>query len=121
MLTFKEIKHLSDYRTVGPSDCRTIGLSDYRSDPGVPLKHCFYLQILDIFYSIYSTYICNYFAIVTSMIAGTLIEIRLPKTFSFLYLQAGGTEQKMSSGDTEQKISVALIISTKLDRWVYQH
>ena len=36
VLTFKEIKHLSDYRTVGlsgPSDCRTIGLSDYRSDP----------------------------------------------------------------------------------------
>ena len=45
MLTFKEIKHLSDYRTVrgtigpsdyrtvGLSDCRTIGLSDYRSDP----------------------------------------------------------------------------------------
>ena len=34
VLTFKEIKHLSDYRTIGPSDCRTIGLSDYRSDPG---------------------------------------------------------------------------------------
>ena len=33
VLTFKEIKHLSDYRTVGPSDCQTIGLSDYRSDP----------------------------------------------------------------------------------------
>jgi hypothetical protein len=33
VLTFKEIKHLSDYRTVGLSDCRTIGLSDYRSDP----------------------------------------------------------------------------------------
>jgi hypothetical protein len=40
VLTFKEIKHLSDYRTVGlsgrrtvgQSDCRTIGLSDYRSD-----------------------------------------------------------------------------------------
>jgi hypothetical protein len=55
------------------------------------------------------------------MIAGTLIEIRLPKTFSFLYLQAGGTEQNMSSGDTEQKMSVEFIISTKLDRWVYQH
>jgi hypothetical protein len=33
VLTFKEIKHLSDYRTVGLSDRRTIGLSDYRSDP----------------------------------------------------------------------------------------
>ena len=33
VLTFKEIKHLSDYRTVGLSHCRTIGLSDYRSDP----------------------------------------------------------------------------------------
>ena len=41
VLTFKEIKHLSDYRTVGLSDyrtvrlsdCRTIGLSDNRSDP----------------------------------------------------------------------------------------
>ena len=31
MLTFKEIKHVSDYRTVGPSDCRTIGPSDYRT------------------------------------------------------------------------------------------
>ena len=36
MLTFKEIKHLSDYRTVGLSDRWTVGLSDYRSDPGVP-------------------------------------------------------------------------------------
>jgi hypothetical protein len=35
VLTFKEIKNLSDYRTVGPSDCRTIGLSDYRSDPKI--------------------------------------------------------------------------------------
>jgi hypothetical protein len=25
VLTFKEIKHLSDYRTVGRSDCRIIG------------------------------------------------------------------------------------------------
>ena len=33
VLTFKEIKHLSDYRTVGLSDRRTIGLPDYRSDP----------------------------------------------------------------------------------------
>ena len=41
VLTFKEIKHLSDCRTFGLSDCRTIGpsdywtigLSDYRSDP----------------------------------------------------------------------------------------
>ena len=32
-LTFKEIKHLSDYRTVGLSDRLTIGLSDHRSDP----------------------------------------------------------------------------------------
>ena len=31
VLTFKEIKHLSDYRTVGLSDRRTIGLSDYRT------------------------------------------------------------------------------------------
>jgi hypothetical protein len=30
VLTFKEIKHLSDYRTVGLSDRRTIGLSDCR-------------------------------------------------------------------------------------------
>ena len=30
VLIFKEIKHLSDYRTVGLSDRRTIGLSDYR-------------------------------------------------------------------------------------------
>jgi hypothetical protein len=29
-LTFKEIKHLSDYRTVGLSDRRTVGLSDCR-------------------------------------------------------------------------------------------
>ena len=35
MLTFKEIKHVSDYQTVGPSDCRTIGLSDYRSNPQI--------------------------------------------------------------------------------------
>ena len=32
VLTFKEIKHLSDYRTVELSDCRTIGPSDYRTD-----------------------------------------------------------------------------------------
>jgi hypothetical protein len=31
VLTFKEIKHLWDYRTVGLSDRRTIGLSDYRT------------------------------------------------------------------------------------------
>jgi hypothetical protein len=31
VLTFKEIKHLSDYRTVGLSDRRTIGRSDYRT------------------------------------------------------------------------------------------
>ena len=31
VLTFKEIKHLSDYRTVGLSVCRTIGLSDYQT------------------------------------------------------------------------------------------
>ena len=31
VLTFKEIKHLADYRTVGLSDRRTIGLSDYRT------------------------------------------------------------------------------------------
>ena len=30
VLTFKEIKHLSDYRTVGLSDRRTVGLSDCR-------------------------------------------------------------------------------------------
>jgi hypothetical protein len=30
VLTFKEIKHLSDYRTVGLSDRRTIGLLDCR-------------------------------------------------------------------------------------------
>jgi hypothetical protein len=30
VLTFKEIKHLSDYRTVG--------LSDYRSDPGFQVR-----------------------------------------------------------------------------------
>jgi hypothetical protein len=28
VLTFKEIKHLSDYRTVGPSDYQTVGLLD---------------------------------------------------------------------------------------------
>ena len=33
VLTFTEIKHLSDYRTVRLSDRRTIGLSDNRSDP----------------------------------------------------------------------------------------
>ena len=33
VLTFKEIKHLSDYRTVELSDCRTIGLSDYSYGP----------------------------------------------------------------------------------------
>jgi hypothetical protein len=37
VLTFKEIKHLSDYRTVGLSDRRTIGLSDYRT---VGLSDC---------------------------------------------------------------------------------
>ena len=37
VLTFKEIKHLSDYRTVGLSDHRTIGLSDYRT---VGLSDC---------------------------------------------------------------------------------
>ena len=30
VLTFKEIKHLSDYRTVGLSDYQTVGLSDCR-------------------------------------------------------------------------------------------
>ena len=38
VLTFKEIKHLSDYRTVGLSDRRTIGLSDYRSDLVITLS-----------------------------------------------------------------------------------
>ena len=33
VLPFKEIKHLSDYRTTGQSDCRTIRLLYYRSDP----------------------------------------------------------------------------------------
>ena len=37
VLTFKEIKHLSDYRTVGLSARRTIGLSDYRT---VGLSDC---------------------------------------------------------------------------------
>jgi hypothetical protein len=31
VLTFKEIKHLSDYRTVGLSDCRIIGRTPFRS------------------------------------------------------------------------------------------
>ena len=31
VLTFKEIKHLSDYRTVGLSDCRIIGRTPYRT------------------------------------------------------------------------------------------
>ena len=47
VLTFKEIKHLSDYRTVGPSDrrtgglsdCRTIGLSDYSYGPPDGMIH----------------------------------------------------------------------------------
>ena len=33
VLTFKEIKHLSDCRTTGPSDYRTVGLSDYSYGP----------------------------------------------------------------------------------------
>ena len=37
VLTFKEIKHLSDYRTVGLLDRRTIGPSDYRT---VGLSDC---------------------------------------------------------------------------------
>ena len=56
VLTYKEVKHLSDYRTVGlsdrrtigPSDCRTIGLSDNRSDPqpyDAYIVHDFYLYI----------------------------------------------------------------------------
>jgi hypothetical protein len=31
--TFISLKHLSDYRTIGPSDCRTIGMSDYSYGP----------------------------------------------------------------------------------------
>ena len=38
VLTFKEIKHLSDYRTVGPSDYRTVGLSDCRIIGRTPKK-----------------------------------------------------------------------------------
>ena len=44
VLTFKEIKHLSDYRTVGLSDRRTIGLSNYRSDP--VLNRCWTILLL---------------------------------------------------------------------------
>ena len=39
VLTFKEIKHLSDYRTVELSDRRTIGLSDYSYGPIRNIEH----------------------------------------------------------------------------------
>ena len=38
VLTFKEIKHLSDYRTIGPSDYRTVGLSDCRIIGRTPIN-----------------------------------------------------------------------------------
>ena len=55
VLTFKEIKHLSDYRTVGLSDTRTfglseyrtVGLSDYRSDPVCMVSMGYYDRTLD--------------------------------------------------------------------------
>ena len=49
------------------------------------------------------------------MIAGNLVEIRHPKTFSVLF-KAGDTKQKMSSGGTKQKMSSEFLISVRLDR-----
>jgi hypothetical protein len=81
VLTFKEIKHLADYRTVGLSDCgtvglsdcRTIGLSDYRSDHGnnmnntwnktidrvqIPVgNYIVILQLLILLYMLYVSYL----------------------------------------------------------------
>jgi hypothetical protein len=37
--TFISLKHLSDYRTVGPSDYRTVGLSDCRIIATAPMMH----------------------------------------------------------------------------------
>ena len=34
--TFISLKHLSDYRTIGPSDYRTVGLSDCRTIATAP-------------------------------------------------------------------------------------
>ena len=48
VLTFKEIKHLSDYRTVGLSDRRTVGLSDCRIIGRTPIKHATKTDLLGI-------------------------------------------------------------------------
>ena len=45
VLTFKEIKHLSDYRTVGLSDRRTIGLSDCRIIATAPTRKVMLLPL----------------------------------------------------------------------------
>jgi hypothetical protein len=49
VLAFKEIKHLSDYRTDGRSDCRNIGLSDYRLDPS-PVRCTYILQLCQFYH-----------------------------------------------------------------------
>ena len=49
VLTFKEIKHLSDYRTIGPSDYRTVGLSDCRIIGRTPFLVRFVLLIFLVF------------------------------------------------------------------------
>ena len=43
-----------------------------------------------------------------------LVEIRLPKTFSALYFQAGGTEKKMSAWRYRAEKVFGSLISTRL-------
>jgi hypothetical protein len=77
------------------------------------IKYCFWVQILDIFYSIYPTYLL--LLILTSMIAGNIVEIRLPQ------IQNRKCLRKSNIWRYRAENVFGNLISMILDRRGYQH
>jgi hypothetical protein len=74
VLTFKEIKHLSDCQIIGLSNCRSIGLSDHRtvrlSDyRSNPVNKCSRWSWLMCKHSHHS-FSCKYYILITCLLVG---------------------------------------------------